>query len=84
MYTALGKLSKLKYGETLDWVESANDTPPLLNLEVEVELPPNKILKKLNIKHIGTKPINMSDIMVYFAMFTTTLRKSYVFWALIR
>ena len=35
---------------------------------------PLKILRnKLNIKNIGTKSINMSDIMVYLAMFSTTI-----------
>ena len=35
---------------------------------------PLKILRnKLNMKNIGTKSINMSEIMVYLAMFSTTI-----------
>ena len=37
----------------------------------------------LNMKNIGTKSINMSDIMVYLAMFSTTIDKmSYYFISL--
>ena len=67
----LGKLSKLKSGETLDWVQSGND--------------PLKILRnKLNMKNIGTKSINMSDIMVYLAMFSTIIDQILCIWVLIR
>ena len=41
---------------------------------------PLKILRnKLNRKNIGTKSINMSDIMVYFAMFSTMIDKNLMF-----
>ena len=33
-------------------------------------------------KNIGTKPINMSDIMVYLAMFSTTIDKILYFLGL--
>ena len=35
-------------------------------------------------KNIGTKSINMSDIMVYFDMFSTTIDKNRCFWVFIR
>ena len=64
----------------MEWVQSGNDPPPsngvgtLLNLGLFLKLDdPLKILQiKLNITNIGTKSINMSNIMVYFAMFSTT------------
>ena len=31
-------------------------------------------------KNIGTKSINMSEVMVYLAMFSTTLDKILFFW----
>ena len=63
---------------SLKWVE-----PPLKSTWDFFELgiflkrnDPLKILRnKLNMKNIGTKSINMSDIMVYFAMFSTTIEK---------
>ena len=46
---------------------------------------PLKILRnKLNMKNIGTKSINMSGIMVYLAMFSTTIDTIICFWVLIR
>ena len=46
---------------------------------------PLKILRnKLNMKNIGTKSVNMSEIMVYLAMFSTTIDKILCFWVLIR
>ena len=39
---------------------------------------------KLNMKNIGTKSINRSDIMVYFAMFSTIIDNILCFWVLIR
>ena len=46
----------------------------------EAEWPPEKV----NMKNIGTKSINMSDIMVYLAMFSTTIDNILCFWVLIR
>ena len=34
-------------------------------------------------KNIGTKSINRSDIMLYFAMFSTIINKILYFWVLI-
>ena len=34
--------------------------------------------KKLNMKNIGTKSINMSDIKAYLAMFSTTIDKMFL------
>ena len=39
---------------------------------------------KLNMKYIGTKSVNMSDIMVYLAMFSTIIDQILCFWVLIR
>ena len=50
----------------------------------ETEWPPKKFPNKCNIKNIGTKSVNMSDIMVYLAMFSTTIVKILCFWVLIR
>ena len=54
--------------------------PPKINFGLfgtwdsfEAELPPKKIRNKLNMKNIGTKLINMSDIMVFLAMFSTII-----------
>ena len=41
-------------------------------------------LKLFNMKNIGTKSNNMSEIMVYLAMFSTTIDKILCFWVLIR
>ena len=38
----------------------------------------------LNMKNIGTKSVNMNDIMVYLAMFSTTIDQILCFWFLIR
>ena len=39
---------------------------------------PLKILRnKMNMKNIGTKSINMSDIMVYLAKFSTAIDKNF-------
>ena len=40
--------------------------------------------EKFNMKNIGTKLINMSDIMIYLAMFSTIIDKILWFWVLIR
>ena len=61
----------------MKWV----DPPPLKSTWDFFELgiflkgnDPLKILRnKLNMKNIGTKSVNMSDIMVYLAMFITTI-----------
>ena len=54
-----------------------------INILVCMENPeddPLKILrKKFNVKNIGTKSINMSDIIVYFAMFSTIIDKNLMF-----
>ena len=39
---------------------------------------------KLNMKNIGTKSANMSDIMVYFAVFSPTIDKILCFLVLLR
>ena len=57
----LGKLSKLKSGETLDWVQSGNDTLPLALGGWDFFL----TFLKLNMNNIGTKLTNMSDIIGY-------------------
>ena len=45
---------------------------------------PIKILRnRLNMKNIGTKSVNMSDIMVYLAMFSTTIDNILCFLVLI-
>ena len=46
--------------------------------------PPKKNWNKLNMKNIGTKSVNMSDIMVYLVMFSTTIDNILCFWVLIR
>ena len=60
-------------GTFLKWV----DPPPKINLGLGTFLKRNDPLKnfrnKLNIKNIGAKSINMSEIMVYLAMFITTI-----------
>ena len=70
------------------WVQGENDPPPLKSTWdfgfLKVELPPKTFWNKLNMKSIGTKAINMSDIMVYLAMFSTTSDKIFCFWVLIR
>ena len=38
----------------------------------------------MNINNIGTKSVNMSDIMVYLAMFSTTIDEILCFWVLIK
>ena len=39
---------------------------------LKAEWPLKVVGNKLNMNNIGTKSITMSDIMVYFAMFSTT------------
>ena len=39
-------------------------------------LPPNIFRNKLNMKNIGKKSVNMSDMMVYLAMFSTKIDRS--------
>ena len=60
-------------GTFLKWV----DPPPKINLGLGNFFKRNDPLKnfwnKLNMKNIGTKSVNMSDIMVYLAMFSTTI-----------
>ena len=51
--TSQGKLSKLKSGETWETVQSGDEPRPL-----------KSTWDKLNMKNIGTKSVNMSDIMV--------------------
>ena len=61
--------------------------PPKINLGLGTFLKRNDPLKifrnKLNMKNIGTKSVNMSDIMVYLAMFSTTIDNILWFWVLI-
>ena len=57
---SLGKLSNQKSNETWELVQSGDD-------------PLNFFWNKLNMKNIGTKSINMSDIKVYLAMFSTII-----------
>ena len=42
------------------------------------------IFGHLNTKNIGTKSINMSDIMVYLAMISTIVDQILCFWVIIR
>ena len=56
--------------------------PPTINLglfwtwDFFKLIDPLKILRnKLNMKNIGTKSINMTDIMVYLVMFSTSINK---------
>ena len=46
--------------------------------------PLKKFRNKLNMKNIGTKSVNMSDIMVYLAMFGTTIDQTLCCWVLMR
>ena len=70
--TSQGKLSKLKSGETWETVQSGDEPRPL-----------KSTWDKLNMKNIGTKSVNMSDIMVYLAMFSTTIDNILCFLVLI-
>ena len=47
------------------------------------EWTPKIFRNKLNMKNIGTKSVNMSDIMVYLAMFSATIDQIFCFWVLI-
>ena len=84
--SSLGKLSKLKSWETLDWVQSGNG-PPHPFFELGIFLKRNDPLiffwNKLIMKNIGTKSIIISDIMVYLAMFSTTIDNILCFLVLI-
>ena len=70
-------------GTFLKWV----DPPPKINLGLGTFWKRNDPLKifrnKLNMKNIGTKSVNMSDIMVYLAMFSTTIDNILCFLVLI-
>ena len=81
--TSKGSCPIEKAGKLGNW-SKVEITPlaPLAGLglfEHEIFLKRNDPLKnlrnKLNMKIIGTKPINMSDKMVYLAMFSTTFDK---------
>ena len=68
-------------GTFLKWV----DPPPKINLGLFFKRndPLKKFLSKLNMKIIGTISVNMSDIMVYLAMFITTIDNILCFLVLI-
>ena len=46
--------------------------------------PPKKNSKQVEYENIGTKSVNMSDVIVYLAMFSATVDKIVCFWVLIR
>ena len=68
IYDKLGKLSKLKSRKL--WTRSKVEMTPCSGFGIFLNFK-----KKLNMKHIGTKSINMIDIMVYLAMLSTTIDK---------
>ena len=80
IYTAvLGKLSKLKSGEIWETVQSGDD-PPLAGLEIfelgtfwKINLGIGTFLKRNDPLKFFWNKLNMSDIMVYLAMFSTTI-----------
>ena len=82
MPSSLGKLSNRKNGETWELVQSGDDNPSPLPSGVGTLFELGTCLKrndhlqilrnKLNMKILGTKSIDMSEIMVYLAMLSTT------------
>ena len=49
-----------------------------------IKLVSKKNSKQVEYENIGTKSVNMSDIMVYLAMFSTTIDQILCFWVLMR
>ena len=72
-------LARLGHFWTWDFIEMGWLPPPLKSTWEFFELgiffkrndPLKSLWNKLNMKNISTKSINMSDIMIYFAMFST-------------
>ena len=52
-----------------------------VNLDIRVK---GSYFRNMNMKNIGTKSIDMSDIMVYLAMFSIKIDNILCFWVLIR
>ena len=71
-------------GTLLKWVDAPLKSTwdfSKLRILFEAEWPPKDSSKQVEYENIGKKSINMSDIMVYFAMFGTTLQYLLFYWS---